>query len=346
MATSAKFRKALLLVASSLPIWMAVLAPAAAQAAPKRRHLLFFTKAAGNEHAVIKVIDGKPSHAQTVLQQLAADNGFDVTHTKDGRVFTAEEIAKYDGFVFYTTGDLTTPGTDKQPPMNPEGKQLLLDSVKAGKAFIGIHVAAATFHDPPNRFVDAGDKADPYIQMVGGEMIFHGAQQKGRAVCSDPKFPGHAGLCASGGAAIGKNSFELFEEWYSLKNLARDMHVVLWMATWSVMNTGKDSVYRRPPYPLAWARKHGKGRVFYTALGHREDVWSNPLYQQSLVGGIKWALGDAKADLKPNLTTVTPGFAELPPDDQAAAKAAALLKAAGTGATGAAGAAGAQGAAK
>ena len=43
--------------------------------------------------------------------------------------------------------------------------------------------------------------------------------------------------------------------------------------------------------PLAWAKSHGRGRVFYTALGHREDVWQNPLYQQHVLGGVLWTLG-------------------------------------------------------
>jgi type 1 glutamine amidotransferase len=289
----------------------------AAQAKPAAAHkkVLFFTKAAGNEHAVIKSVDGQPSLAQKILTELGEKNGFEVTHTKDGGVFTPEGIAKYDGFVFYTTGDLTTPGTDKNPPLPPGGKDLLLDSVRSkGKAFVGIHVAAATFNDVENRFADAGDRADPYIKMLGGEMIFHGQQQKARVFCADPKFPGFVDC---------KDSFELFEEWYSLKNLARDMHVILWMGTWSVMNTGKDSVYRRPPYPLAWARMHGKGRVFYTALGHRDDVWANPMFQTMLVGGIKWALGEARADLRSNLTAVTPHYADLPPNDLKSAPAAA-----------------------
>lgn len=294
----------------------ALLAPAAAAHA-KKPHVLFFTKASGNEHAVIKVIDGKPSHAQTILAGLGEKHGFDVTHSKDGGLFTPEGLARFDGFVFYTTGDLTTPGTDKQPPMSPAGKQLLLDTVKAGKGFVGLHVAAATFNDTANRFADAGDNADPFIKMLGGEMIFHGQQQKARVFTADPKFPGHGHV---------KDGFELHEEWYSLKNLARDMHVVLWLGTWSLMNTGKDSVYRRPPYPLAWARMHGKGRVFYTALGHREDVWSNPLYQDMVVGGIKWALGQAKAAIKPNLTAVTPLYAELPPDDVKAPRGATATR--------------------
>jgi type 1 glutamine amidotransferase len=43
--------------------------------------------------------------------------------------------------------------------------------------------------------------------------------------------------------------------------------------------------------PVSWTNTEGKGRVFYTSLGHREDVWTNPVYQQHLLGGIAWALG-------------------------------------------------------
>jgi type 1 glutamine amidotransferase len=282
-----------------------LLAPVAAQARPKQ--ILFFTKAAGNEHAVIKPREGgQPSIAQTILTDLGAKNGFEVTHSKDGRIFTPEGLAKFDGFVFYTTGDLTTPGVDKNPPMPPEGKQLLLDSVSKGKAFIGIHVASDTFLTPGDRYAANGESTDPYLKMVGGEFIWHGQQQKGRIFCSDPRFPGFADL---------KDGLTVMEEYYSFKNLSPDLHVLLWLGTWSMMNTGKDSVYRRAPYPLAWARMQGKGRVFYTALGHRDDVWSSLPFQQMLVGGIKWATGLASASVRPNITTVTPYYDEIPPND-------------------------------
>ena len=66
-------------------------------------------------------------------------------------------------------------------------------------------------------------------------------------------------------------------------------------------------MYQRPPYPATWARKHGQGRVFYTSMGHREDVWTNPIFQDVLTGGVAWALGDVKADVTPNLEQVAPG---------------------------------------
>ncbi len=73
------------------------------------------------------------------------------------------------------------------------------------------------------------------------------------------------------------------------------------------------SDYQRPPYPATWARRHGRGRVFYTSMGHREDVWTNPIFQGVLLGGIAWSLRNVDADVTPNLEKATPGHAVLPP---------------------------------
>jgi type 1 glutamine amidotransferase len=306
MKSLTPFAPALVLLFSS-PVTLA-------KVAGKPKQVLFFTKSSGFEHSVIKVSDGQPSLAQKALEELGAANGFVVTHTKDGGVFTADGIAKYDAFIFYTTGDLTTPGNDKNPPMSTEGKAAFLDAIARGKGFVAIHAGADTFHSPVNRFEASAAAADPYIKMLGGEFIKHGQQQKAKVFCADPKFPGFAAC---------KDSFEMLEEWYSLKDLAKDLHVLLWLGTWSMKNTGGDSAYRRPPYPVTWARLYGKGRVFYTALGHRDDVWANPLFQNMLAGGIKWASGLAGASVKPNVAAVTPGFAELPPNDPPAPRPAA-----------------------
>jgi len=75
-----------------------------------------------------------------------------------------------------------------------------------------------------------------------------------------------------------------------------------------------DSVYNRPPFPATWARMHGKGRVFYTSMGHREDIWANPMFQSLLTGGVNWALGNAEADVTPNVEKATPGFRTIPPE--------------------------------
>ena len=71
--------------------------------------------------------------------------------------------------------------------------------------------------------------------------------------------------------------------------------------------------YQRPPYPTTWARREGKGRVWFTAMGHREDVWTNPIFQEILVGGIKWTLGEASAEVPANLKEAAPHAYTNPP---------------------------------
>jgi uncharacterized protein len=278
---------------------------AGAAEAPRRR-ILFFTKSSGFEHSVIKRQGDALSHAEQVLTDLGARHGFQVDCSKDGRLFTPENLARYDAFFFYTTGDLTQPGTDGNPPMSPEGKAALLKAVADGKGFIGAHSATDTFHtqpDPPdrsNRFVSHGENVDPYVAMIGGEFIRHGPQQVARMMVADPRFPG----LQSAGAG-----FELMEEWYSIKDFAKNLRVLLVQETEGM----KGSDYQRGPYPATWARMHGAGRVFYTSMGHREDVWTNPLFQSILLGGIAWAVRNVDADVTPNLAQAAPRHAELPP---------------------------------
>ena len=147
---------------------------AGAAEAPKKK-ILFFTKSSGFEHSVISWKKGQPSHAEKVFLELAPKQNWEFTFSKDGSLFSPEYLAQFDAFCFYTTGNLCEPGTDKQPPMSEAGKQALLDAVKNGKGFVGIHSATDTFHTDneakkgPERYLDHGDKADPYVHMIGGE---------------------------------------------------------------------------------------------------------------------------------------------------------------------------------
>jgi hypothetical protein len=213
--------------------------------------------------------------------------------------------------VFFTTGDLTQSGTDKNPPMSPQGKQALLDAIHNGLGFVGVHAAADTFHtqpDPPdlsNRYIAHGDQSDPYLRMLGGEFIIHGRDkdprlQTANVLISDPAFPGLEGV---------KSPVSFTEEWYSLKDFAPDLHVILTLDT-STMN---GQAYHRAPYPVAWARLHGKGRVFYTAMGDRPENWSNKFMLDVLAGGIRWSTRAVNASIPPNLQTAAPGYAEIPP---------------------------------
>lgn len=279
--------------------------------AAKNKSVLLFTKSSGFEHAVIKVTNGNPSIAETAIRGFSAQNKFDLTASKDGRIFDSKEFHEYAAVVFFTTGDLTQEGTDKNPPMSTQGKQALLDAIQNGLGFVGIHAASDTFHTEPdpqdlsNRYVAHGERSDPFLRMLGGEFIIHGQAKDPRlqttnVIISDPKFPGLEGV---------QSPVSLMEEWYSMKDFAPDLHVICTLDT-STMN---GNAYKRAPYPVVWARMNGRGRVFYTAIGDRPENWQNTFSLNILAGGIRWAIGDASASVSPNLKTAAPGYAEIPP---------------------------------
>jgi len=272
----------------------------------KKRKVLFFSKSSGFEHSVIQEHNGQPSFAQKLLEQWGPEENIEFTFSKDGSLFNPEYLAQFDAYHFHTTGDLTQAGTDKHPPMSPEGKKAFLDAIHGGKGFVGTHCAADTFHSPNYEHGDTKyqddppAQMDPYIAMLGGEFIIHGSQQKSRMIPADPKFPGMEGF---------PSDFDPLEEWYSLKNFAPNLHVILVQDTQGM----KGNMYQRPPYPATWAREYGRGRVFYTNMGHREDVWTNPVFRKVLMGGTHWATGNARARVRPNMQKVAPGASQNPP---------------------------------
>src|SRR5437660_1710503 len=152
--------------------------------AARKKSVLVFTKSSGWEHDVLKRVDGKASIVDQTITSLGGKHGFDVTATKDGRVFDSKDLHSYAAVFFFTTGDLTTAGTDRNSPMSPQGKQSLLDAIRDGLGFVGVHAATDTFHTQPdpengsNRYVAHGDKSDPYLRMLGGEFITHGSKPR------------------------------------------------------------------------------------------------------------------------------------------------------------------------
>lgn len=282
------------------PILLPLLLSATSLLAETPHKLLFFTKSSGFEHDVISWKKGKPSHAEKVFLDLGSKHTWEFEFSKDGSKFSKDYLAQFDAVIFYTTGDLMSPGTDKQPPMRAAGKQALFDYVKGGKGFIGLHSATDSFHTAneskkgPDRYVNHGKEADPYVCFIGGEFIIHGDQQTATNKVINKKFPGFAEA---------GDSFSFHEEWYSLKDFNPDIHVL------TVIDSPKmkGSMYDRPAYPTTWAREEGKGRVFYTAMGHREDIWTNATFQNIVIGAIRWVTRDVDAAVPPNLKEAAPG---------------------------------------
>ena len=192
----------------------------------------------------------------------------------------ALEANKIDGVIFAnTTGDLPLPD-----------KEGFIKWIEAGHAFMGMHSASDTFH--PFR---------GYIDMLQGEFAGHGAQVPADLIAADKAHPANAG--------IGETWDLAQEEMYLIKSQDRSKVRSLWFLRHHP-NNKEDAGF----FPVAWCRKAGEGKVFYTSLGHREDLWSDSLeikdrknsvelskqYQAHILGGIKWALGLADGSAEPN----------------------------------------------
>lgn len=271
----------------------AVAAVGLAAEAENGPRVLFLHKSAGFEHSVVKVEGGAPCHVEKLVRPLIEGMGGSLVSTKDGTTITAENLANTDVVMFYTTEDLcsATP-TDKSEPMGPEGMMTLIDWVKAGGGFLGFHCASDTWHRERNQFAPES----PYLDMLGGEFAGHGAQFVGTLKVVDPDHPTMARV---------KDGWQINDEWYYFSHLQdKTMHVL------ALLDPGtereKQEKYNIPNYPVIWCSAPGQGRVFYNAMGHREDVWENVDFQNLFVDSLKWTAGEGEADAAPNWTETVP----------------------------------------
>ncbi|HRH45586.1 MAG TPA: ThuA domain-containing protein [Pyrinomonadaceae bacterium] len=234
---------------------------------PKK--LLVVTVTKGFVHMSIPV-------AEKVIEELGKKNNnftVDFARTDDDLAakMNPKTLQNYDGIIFAsTTGDLPLPSMEA-----------FLNWIKAGHAFIGIHAATDTFKEN-----------ESYIEMIGGVFLAHGPQLKVTLNVNDQK---HAAT-----KHFDKN-FEIFDEIYTFKNFQRDKLRVLLSLDKNPNQNDKENFDKPGFYPIAWCRKYGKGRVFYTALGHREDVLESEFFKTHLLGGILWTLKQAKGSDKPQV---------------------------------------------
>jgi type 1 glutamine amidotransferase len=178
-----------------------------------------------------------------------------------------------------TTGELPLPD-----------KEGFIKWIEDGHAFAAMHSGSDTFHQFPG-----------YYNMLQGTFAGHGAQVPADLVAADTAHPANAGIGAKWDLKQ--------EEMYLIKN--HDPAQV--RALWYLKHHPNDAA-KQGYFPVSWCRNAGKGRVFYTSLGHREDLWSDDpalkdrknsietskQFQAHILGGIKWALGLEKGEATPN----------------------------------------------
>lgn len=145
----------------------------------------------------------------------------------------------------------------------------VLNWIADGHGFAGMHSASDTYHDAPD-----------YIDMLGNEFLTHGAETTVDAVVENPSHPASSPL---------GQRFRVFDEIYMFTRSNRGAVTMLLSLDRHPFD-GLPEAGQPGDLPLAWAKDYGRGRVFYTALGHREDVWQSALYQQHILGGSRWVL--------------------------------------------------------
>lgn len=274
---------------------LAALLCAAFPAAAQQGKALLLTKSGGFQHGPVTEKDGQPSLAETVLREQLAKHNLTLEETKNASAINAANLANYKLVLFYTQGDLDKPWTDNGEPMGPDGMKDLAAWISNGGAFIGFHSAADT-----SRPVKAEDPATPYTAIVGGAFKSHGKQFSGTVRVVDPK---HAAIKSV------PDGFTIADEWYVFTHLdTANMHVLAMLDPGE--ERAKQEQYNIPAYPITWCKEQGTGRIFYTAMGHREDVWSNETFLAMLNDAVDWATGKGKADAKPNYDKMIEKYAK------------------------------------
>jgi len=241
---------------------------------PSKKHLLILGEEKGYRHDAV-------SHAMATIERLGRDSGvYDAVIRTDTEIltkkkleFNAKSLNDFDAILFFTSGNLE---------MTPDQKADFLSFIHDdGKGFVGVHCATITFTDWPE-----------YGQMIGGYFDEHPwGTFDAPILVEDPAFPGMSQF---------PRAFTLRDEIYQIKDYSRDDRRVLMRLDPNKLDLANKNVRRTDrDFAVTWAKTYGKGRVYYSTLGHVTENWDNPKIQQMYLEAIKWAMRLTDADLTP-----------------------------------------------
>jgi uncharacterized protein len=246
----------------------------AQQAPPKRKKLLAIGQVKGWQHDAT-------SHGLAVIEQLGQQTGLWDTYIRtDTQLITKKKLEMngknldfFDAVLFYTTGELD---------LDEQQKADFLSFVREdGKGFIGVHSAIDTFYQWPE-----------YGEMVGGYFDLHPWNQfQASVIVEDRQHPATRHFPAE---------FTILDEIYQVKNFSRDRVRVLMRLNPEKTDLTVKGVHRTDKdFAVTWVRNYGKGRVFYSTFGHREEVWDRPDIRTMYTEAVKWAMGMTSGDAAP-----------------------------------------------
>jgi hypothetical protein len=245
---------------------LVALGPAARAA--RTRRLLIITLAKGNVHK------STPLALKAITEAGQKTHAFDATASEDPTVFNKALLSRFDALCLLNASGDICPDADS--------RQALLDFVRGGKGLAAIHAATSANANWP-----------AYADMLGA--AFAGSPFRRFTVkVDDPSSPINASL--------GGRGFECNEELYAFKEpYSRNLvHVLLSV---DIANSGyaaaRLAARGDADYPVSWIRTYGQGRVFCTAIGHDEADYTTPAILNHMLAGIRFALGDLRADTTP-----------------------------------------------
>jgi uncharacterized protein len=191
------------------------------------------------------------------LQKLGIENNIAVDTTKNAARINKDNLQKYKAVVFLNT---------TQDVLNLDQQAAFEQYIKGGGGFVGIHAATDTEYDWPW-----------YNQLVGAYFESHPAIQKATVQVIDKQHPATTFL---------PGKWERIDEWYNFKNINSQLKILATLDE-SSYSGGKNGAN----HPIAWYHEFDGGRAFYTAGGHTSESYSEPLFLQHILGGIKYAMG-------------------------------------------------------
>jgi glucose/arabinose dehydrogenase len=222
----------------------------------------------------------------SMIDSLGKANGFLVDTTSDANWFTEDKLQNYSAVIFLNNAD------NAGALLNYKQEACFERYIQAGGGYVGIHAAS-----------DAEKDWVWYGQLAGG--YFNGHPDEHQLVPLDVKDNAHPSTRHL------SSQWTIKDEWYNFKNLNKNVHVLI-----SIDETKFTGGTTGPNHPLAWYHEFDGGRAWYTALGHREDLYKNPDFIRHILGGIQYAIGKNK---KPDYTKAT---TLLPPDEKLFSKTA------------------------
>ena len=231
----------------------AVALAAALGAAAQSTRIAVYSHTAGFRHESIEA-------GVAMLEALGAEHGFSVEHTEDPAWFESRNLGVYAAIVW-----LNTTGS----ALSPTGKAAFQAYVERGGGFVGVHAAADTEHVWPW-----------YGELLGCGAWFasHPDIQAARVLVRDADHPSTRHLPAA---------LQLTDEWYNFEESPSVCTRVLLALDEQSYSPGPGAM--GADHPLAWAREFVRGRAWYTALGHRPELYAQPEFREHVLGGILWA---------------------------------------------------------